>query len=452
MRDEEKKGSYKVRETVLKILVKAEKNNSYVNLVVNAYLPGLASPRDRAVAAAIAYGTVQRLNTLDWALSCYLKKPLQGLTPWIRNLLRSAAYQLLYMQNMPSALAVDVAVRLSYRYGHRGVASLVNAVLRKVSAGIDALPWPDQENAPASFISLYHSHPSWLVERWIGRMGKEEAARLCEANNHSLPVSLRVNPLKAGVLETKERLEREGVEVERGSLPVSLKVRSRASPGELESFKQGLYTVQGESSMHCAYILSPAPGEEVIDLCSAPGGKATHLAELMKDRGVVYAGDINASRAGLVEKSSSRLGINIIRTRVWDGREVSRYVSSSDAVLCDAPCTGLGVIPLKPDLKWYKQEEDLVNLPALQGELLQAAGGVVKPGGKLLYAVCSLEPEETTGVVENFLKNNPGFSPLEAPSLPFYLRGDTSQPGTVIFYPHLHRKEGFFMALFRRDI
>lgn len=456
MKKEGNTSSFRIRETALKALVKVEKDSSYLNLVLPSYLKSLP-PVHRGTAAAISYGTVQRLNTLDWALSCYLKKPLKGMTPWIRNLLRSAAYQLLYMDNVPSPLVVDMSVNLAYRYGHKGVASLVNAVLRKLSPGEEVLPFPERNSNPVEYISLYHSHPQWLVNRWVERMGIDKTEEMCRANNQVPPVSLRVNTLKTSREEVKKQLVSEGVKVEsEGNLPVSLKVRPNAPIGELTGFRQGLYTVQGESSMHCGFLLHPSPGEEVVDLCSAPGGKATHLAEIMNNTGVVYAGDVNYSRLGLVEKAANRLGLDIIQTRLWDGREVHQHVKPVDAVLCDAPCTGLGVISLKPDLKWHKSEEDLHSLPGLQGELLASSAGVVKPGGRLLYAVCSLEPEETFHVVEKFLRENPDFYPVDLTKNESNsiwgdnLRADTAVPGTAVFYPYLHGMEGFFAALFYR--
>jgi len=444
------RSSYRVREAALKVLVRVEKDRSFVNLALPAYLKHL-DIQDRPLATRIAYGTVQRLNTLDWALEQFLKKELLKFTPWIRNLLRSGAYQLWYLDQVPAPLVVDVSVRLAYRYGHRGVASLINAVLRKCSREKGSLPWPEYYHDTVSYISLVHSHPRWLVQRWVDRMGIQEAEAMCKANNRIPSVSLRVNKLAGEKKYVKEFLEREGLQVEdASSLPVALRAQSDKPLADLTSFKRGLFTVQGEASMHCGYLLSPPSGSRAVDVCSAPGGKATHLAELMLNTGKVEAGEINSRRLRLVEKNAQRLGLNNIQTSLWDGREVYRHVKTADRVLCDVPCSGLGVISFKPDLKWFKSEADLASLNGLQADLLAASSRIVKPGGKLLYAVCSLEPEETQEIVTDFLKKHPYFVPSEIPDFPF--EGEQLSTGVLAFYPHRHLREGFYMALLERKI
>ncbi len=441
---------FSVRETVLKVLVKVGEDHSYVNLLLPSYLQGLYPP-ERALATKLAYGTIQRLNTLDWILKLFLKKPIDKLTPWIRNNLRCAVYQLIYLDHIPSSLVVDIAVRLAYRYGHRGVASLVNGVLRNVSRNQGGLPWPDFNKAPIDYLVLVHSHPRWLVERWVHRLGIKEAEAMCAANNQPKSITVRVNRTVASEVSAREALEEEGVKVEEvPSTPMALRIAPGRSLRELSSFQKGLCTVQGEASIWCGYVLAPSLDEEAVDICSAPGGKATHLGELMSGQGTVYAGDIKESRLGLVKKNAFRLGLNNITTCLWDGKEIHRYIHPVDRVLCDAPCSGLGVVSLKPDLKWGKSENHLLSLARLQKELLQASSNVVKSGGYLLYAVCSLEPEETEEVVKAFLQANPDF--IQA----FPLNESTSPPaaeiapGEFAFYPHLHTQEGFYMALFFR--
>ncbi len=441
------------REASLKTLVKIEESKSYINLLLPSYLKKLPLGQ-RALATIVTYGSVQRLNTLDWILNLFLERPLHTLTPHIRNLLRTAVYQIIYMDNIPAPVVVDESVKLSYRYGHKGVARLVNAVLRKISLNAESLPWPDLEKDPSLHISLVHSFPLWMVKRWINRIGVEETIELCRFNNEVPPVTIRVNRLITDRARLENALFREGVKTE--EVP-GLKEALRVYPepgvflSELTSFREGLFTIQGESSVFAGRLLHPQPGETVIDICSAPGGKATHLAEIMENYGLIKAGDIYSAKLNLVEKSAQRLGIEIIRTHLWDGREIAQHTSPADAVLCDAPCSGLGVINKKPDLKWAKSEEQITRLSELQKQLLRASSRVVKEGGNLLYCVCSNEPEETREVIDSFLKDNRSFK-LSRMSRELQ-KNDWEQDdnkGIWEFYPHIHQREGFFMALLEK--
>jgi len=445
-----KKSSFYILEASLKTLVRWEKDYSYVNLLLLTFLKDLKC-KERSSAIRMIYGTIQRLNSLDWVLEQFLNKRVSKLTPWIRNILRMGVYQLLYQDHVPFPLVVDVSVQLAHQYGHRGVASLVNGVLRNLSRSKENLPWPEYRDDPVKHISIVNSHPYWLVERWVNRLGLESAEAICKSNNLVPPISVRINTLMGNREGIKKILQQEGLHVEESStLPVALTMRPGMPLNELSSFQKGYFTVQGEASMFCSFLLNPSPGSQVVDVCSAPGGKATHLAEMMENTGIVHAGEIHSHRLRLVEKAFRRLGLKNYRLHPWDGREVFRHVHQVDKVICDAPCSGLGVIGLKPDLKWRKTPEQLSALSKLQYELLSASSEVVKPGGKLLYSVCSLEPEETREIVEAFLKKHKQFTPADPPHLPFSMKGVWEDPGVLSLYPHRHANEGFYMALLKR--
>lgn len=440
------------REAALRALFRVEKDGAYLNLVLPP-LAGTLPPRERALAVQLASGTIRRLNTLDWALSLYLNKPLASLTPWIRNLLRLGAYQLFYLDRVPAHAAVDEAVRLARRFGHRGVAGLVNAVLRKVAAAGGSLPWPSKKARPQAYLSLYYSFPEWLVERWVKRFGPAEAEALCQAANEPPPVSLRPNRLRIAPEPLQEILAREGVTAAFSPrLPGMLRTRPHRSPAGLASFQAGLFTVQGESSSLAAPLLGPRPGERVLDFCSAPGGKATHLAELMEDSGRVTAVDIHRSRLALVEKAARRLGLSCIETVAADGRQIHRCgLPAPDRILVDAPCSGLGVIGRLPELKWRRRAEELPGMRRLQLSLLEAAAALLRPGGKLLYSVCSNEPEETAAVARSFTARNPAFSlQPEYAALPENLAGAVTRAGPIELFPHRHGLDGFFFALWQK--
>ncbi len=440
------------RETALKALVRVEKDDAYLNLTLPPLLQELM-PKDRALAVKIATGTVQRRNTLDWSLELYLKRPLSVLTPWIRNLLRLSAYQLLYLDKVPAHAVVDEGVRLARRYGHKGVAGLVNAVLRRLSQSAKDLPWPSKEMDYERFLSLYYSYPDWLVRRWISRYGAEGAEKILSAGNKEPPLSLRPNLLRVTPEALRERLKAEGVETELSPLvPGALYAKPHQAISEIASFQEGLFTIQGESSMLVAPILGPKPEEHILDLCSAPGGKTTHLAELMEDRGVITAVDIYPNRLGLVNSAARRLRLNSIKTLASDGMMIDRAgLPSQDRILVDAPCSGFGVVRRLPELKWRRREEDQLEMQHRQLSLLKAASVLLKPGGYLLYSVCTNEPEETIEVVGSFKESHPNFNLQPAAnSLPPSL-SNTAADKAVELLPHIHGLDGFFIALWRKS-
>ena len=439
------------REAALKALIRVERDRAYLNFALKPLLSELP-PRERALAHQIAGGTVQRLNTLDWVLGLLLKHRLSALTPWIRNILRLSAYQLLYLERIPAYAAVDEAVQLARRYGHRGVAGLVNAVLRRLARRGTDLPWPGKETAPAAYLSLRYSMPIWLAQRRLARYGLDEAEALCRADNENTPISLRPNRLRISPEELAQKLAAEGVTVLPGG-PVHgmLRIKTEQALEQLPSFQEGYFTVQGDSSALVAPNLDPQPGEEILDLCSAPGGKTTHLAELMGDRGRVNAVDIHPQRLQLVERAARRLGLSSIRLILDDGRAINRkQLPPQQRILVDAPCSGLGVIRRLPEIKWRRCEADLPVLQRQQLALLETAAALLAPGGRLLYSVCSNEIEETAAVVEKFSDSHPSFRREDHfVAVPDQLHAATSD-GCLELLPHRHGMDGFYMAIWRR--
>ncbi len=449
------KTAVKAREAALRALVRVEQDGAYLNLALPALLKPLPA-EERALAFRLARGTLQRLNTLDWALDLFCRRPAGTLTPWIRNLLRLGAYQALYMEKIPDYALVDQSVRLARRFGHRGVAGLVNAVLRRLAREADLLPWPDPASSPLDYISLVHSHPRWLVERAVERFGPGGAAEWCRANNDIAATAVRPNRLRTTAAELAAVLTGEGYAVkESPGIPGILQVSGPVTPAAAEAYQKGLFTIQGESSALVAPLTGVRPGDTALDLCSAPGGKATHLAEIIEDRGRVYAVDVRRSRLRLVKKAADRLGLKSIETVLADGREIARSgLPAPAAVLVDAPCSGLGVIRRQPEIKWRRQEKELPGFRELQLELLKGAAPVIAPGGRLLYSVCSTEPEETIQVVEAFNRSASGFElqPLR-PLMPLPFRDSPEQktkPDPVFIFPHLSGLDGFFLAMWHK--
>lgn len=441
------------RSYALKVLKEVEEG-AYANIVLNRLLSSLSlAEEERSLLTELSYGVLQRLNTLDWVLSLFLTSPLEKLTPWIRNILRLGVYQILYLERVPESAAVDESVKLAYQFGHKGVAGLVNAVLRKVSRTRNEIPWPSKIDNPSLYLSLVYSFPLWLIRRWLGQMGFDEAEKLCIANNRVPPLSIRTNTLKTTPKKLKELLEAEGIKVEFCRYaPEGLVVKLTKKLTELKSFQDGLFQVQGEASMLVAPLVKPEPGDCVFDLCSAPGGKTLHMAMLMRNKGTIVAADLYPHRLKLLQKTMERQDIKIVRTEKLDGRTISsdKY-GFFDRVLLDVPCSGLGVVRRKGELKWRRREKDLLSLAKLQSELLRSAFQALKPGGVLVYSACSTEPEETRDVILGFLKNEPSAIPaLLAPLLPEELQSEEKEAGMAYLWPHKHGLDGFFLARLRK--
>ncbi len=442
------------REAALRALVRVEEDGAYLNLVLPSLLQN-ASPAERSLAVQIATGTLQRLNTIDWVINLFSRRNLDTYTPWLRNLLRLSVYQIMYLDRVPHYALVDEAVRLARRFGHRGVAGLANALLRRIAAEATSLPWPDSTVERSEYLSLKHSQPLWLVERLVSRLGLAEAESWCLASNQKPLISIRPNLLRTDVAALTNKLRSEGLEaVVSPVVPAMLRLVEGASPVVAKSFRDGLFTIQGESSALIAPLLAPRHGDLVIDLCSAPGGKTTHLAELIGDSGQVYACDLHQSRLQLVEKAANRLGLKNITTVAVDGRNPgAQNLPLADAILVDAPCSGLGVIRRLPEIKWRRNEEDLLRMQALQIELLTSAARLLKPGGKLLYSVCTTEPEETEAVVAAFSMAHQQFIAEELlSSLPLSLQSDQDSSETIILWPQRHDLDGFFIACWRKMV
>ena len=413
------------------------------------------SPLDRGLATEIVYGVTRRRNTLDWALGLVLSRPLEGLDPWTRNALRLGAYQLLYLDAIPAHAAVNEAVELGKRYGHAGIAKLINGVLRNLARRLPALPYPDPATDPVAHLALRHSHPEWLVRRWLARFGFAETVALLEADNAAPAFTIRANRLRTSREELLAQLGREGVVAEPGRYhPQALNLLEHPAVTEIRAFDQGLFTVQDETSMLATAALDPRPGNTVLDACAGMGGKTTHLAELMGNDGRVIAADIHPHKLEKLREAAVRLGVEIVEARQADARELGGELEGrADAALVDAPCTGLGVLRRRPDARWRKRESMLGEMPELQYEILVSAARCLRPGGVLVYSTCSIEPEENGAVVRRLLSQLPGFSPDPLqPHLPNALGPDLGPGASELqLLPHRHGVDGFYVARLRRD-
>ena len=404
---------------------------------------------DKRFALEITYGTTKHWNTIDWVLGQFVSRPLEKVDPPVRNVLRTGVYQLLYMDRVPASAACDESVKIIKKLSHKGASGFVNGVLRSISRKYDSIqdiPFPDIEQKPADYISLRYSYPRWMVQRWLDNFGLEGTIAICRYGNEPLRLSVRVNTLKTTVEGFTSLLDWRGISWSPGEIcPESVVINDYAKL-EKERDLHPLYLTQGESSMLVSHVLEPAAGQKILDACSAPGSKTTHIAQLMGDEGKITAADIHEHRLNLVKNNCARLGIRSVETLLCDAREISEKTAEKyDCVLVDAPCTGTGVLNRRADARWRRKPEDISSMSFLQKEILERVLPLVKPGGRLVYSTCSLEPEENEEVVDFILRKHPDFSgePFGGcfPSLGF-----SKDAYAVQVAPHTHETDGFFIS------
>ena len=437
------------RELALQILVATESRGAYSDRLLETRLREAdLKPEDAHLVTALVQGALRHRGTLDHHLAYFARENWGGLPAWIRGVLRIGALQLLFMDRIPASAAVDESVKLAKKYGHPGTAGLVNALLRKLARG-ERAPYPDPETHPGEYLAAVHSHPLWLVERWVTRMGREEAERFLEKDNEEPSVSVRPNLALARKEEILARLRGEGFHPEPGPNggPVWI-MGGGFVPSRSKAFRDGLISLQDEAEAAVVPILDPRPGERVLDLCAAPGSKAAQIAEAVGPKGLVVALERHPSRAKALRSNLiERLRLTNVEVVCGDGTAPALR-GVFDRVLVDAPCSGLGVLRRRADARWRKDEASILAMAAQQPQLLEGASALVRSGGVLVYSVCSLEPEETSSVVESFLNAHPEFTPEKVdPYLPSAFR---SGGLSMIASPQRNGTDGVFAARFRK--
>ena len=442
------------RAAALRALERVATDDAFADLVLDAELTARRlEPRDAALATEIVYGTLRWQRHLDWRLAPHSRRPLDSLDTRVRVLLRMAAYQIVFLERVPAFAAVSDAVSLARPRAKPGVAEFVNAVLRSFTRGGGAGGAGHEPALPADpvdALAIRASFPTWLARRWVERYGLDEATRLMHAMNDRPPVTVRVNALRSSREAAACRLAaEEGLQTRPTHYaPEGLVVDHGGAPGAWRAFEDGVLAVQDEASMLIARLLAPEAGEVVADACAAPGTKATHLAELMRNRGVIYALDPHPARLARVTEAAARLGVTIVEPRGGSVEALADDLRNRcDAVLVDAPCTNLGVLRRNPEVKWRRREDDIAGSAARQHDIVKAAAAMVKPGGRLVYATCSLEPEENDAVIQALCQARPDFSRDPPADFPLALDAD----GVLRCRPHIHGTDGFTAVRLRRD-
>lgn len=393
------------RELALRILYQIETETGYSNLVLDEYLDKerqKLSQKDINLISELVYGTITWKLTLDTIVSKYSKIKINKISNWILMILRMGIYQIVFLDKIPKSAAVNESVNLCKKYGFKS-ANFVNAILRKVEKS-------DYEELfciadTIERISKVYSMPQWLVEELSKEYDNQTLEEICKNSNLKPKVTIRVNTLKTTIEELKTKLEERDIPYEESKISGFLHLKKVKNISNLDLFKEGLFTVQDEGAGEISIILDPKEGESILDVCSAPGGKTTHIAQLVKDKGNIMAWDLYAHRLKLVEENTKRLGIKSIQTQEKDATILySEYIEKFDKILLDVPCLGFGVMKRKPDIKWQRKKEDIQEITKVQLQILENCSKYLKVGGELVYSTCSILKSENQDIVNLFLK------------------------------------------------
>lgn len=414
------------REIAMKVIYSVEFENAYSNMALKKALANTElSKQDRALVTTLAYGVLDKKITLDYVIGCFSRLKIKKISKFILIILRMGIYQLMFMDKIPVSAAVNESVRLARRYGHGASAGFVNGVLRNVSKAEIVYPTEKKE-----YLSIKYSFPIWLCEKWINDFGFEFTEKLLDAFSKEPKLNIRPNTLKTSAKELAQSLNKAGVSAEIEEDHIVAEGFDIASD---ELYRNGFYTIQDAAAMQTAKILAPNEGETVIDMCAAPGGKTTHLAEIMNNKGRIYAFDVHEHKIELIRKNAERLGITIIEAKLGDGcKKMTKYIQTADKVLCDVPCSGLGIIRRKPEIKWNREKDS--DLPEIQRKILDNGADYLKIGGEIVYSTCTIEKEENEAVTGGFLADNDNFEKVYEKT----------------FYPHTDNTDGFYICKMKR--
>ena len=421
------------RKTAYQTLLDVESKKAYSNIALNHKI-AVNKPSTPAFVRELVYGVLERKLTLDYYIDQLLTEGIDSLkTPEI-TILRMGIYQLGYMEKVPEYAAVSECVDLAKKYC-KGRAGLINGVLREYQNKKIYLTLPARDEDEIRYLSIKYSYAPWIIELWLKYYSMSFVEQLLEAGNQTPPLTVRANWLKIRKEDLKKAFRERGFEVEDGKLAQNALNVKGSKVLDSELYRYGLFTPQDESSMLVSEKIGVKQGDLVMDVCAAPGGKTTAIAERMNNTGKIVASDIYRRKLDLVDKEARRLGITNIETRSWDATRVdSTMVKKADRVLVDAPCSGLGVVRRKPEIKYRELSEDIMMMPKKQADILSASSSYVKPGGTLVYSTCTINPEENEKIIDQFLKRNRDFEKVER----------------TLLLPNVNGTDGFFICVMKR--
>lgn len=428
-----------VRELVLDILMEVNEREQYSHLVIRDVLNKYQylEKQERAFLTRLAEGTIEHMLEMDFVINSFSKVKVKKMKPLIRNLLRMSVYQLKYMDSIPDAAVCNEAVKLAKKRGFAQLRGFVNGVLRNIARELSHLQYPDEKLEPVRFLEVTYSVPAWIVEQWIENYGYEQAKSICESFLVERPITIRTNLTKITSETLKERLESEGVIVKAiKALDYAFEISGFDYLQSLDSFNEGLFYVQDISSMMVAEIAAPKKESYIIDVCAAPGGKSSHLAEKMDGTGMVEARDLTEYKVSLIEENIIRHGLENMNAVQMDATILDESsVDKADVLICDLPCSGLGVMGKKTDIRYKMTAEKQRDLVQLQRDILSTVHTYVKPGGVMVYSTCTIHKDENEGNVEWFVEKYPEFEVLSKEQM----------------FPGGMYHDGFFIAKLRRN-
>ena len=433
------------RECALSVLVSCRRNGAWADAALKAQLAKTPlSAQDAALCSRIVYGVMQNELLLNWYLSAYCTQKLDHLQPPLADILRIGAYQILFLDKVPDHAAVSESVELCRTNGRSAASGLVNAVLRKVAQNKSNLPPLPEGNIAR--LSIAYSHPQWLVKKLVSLLGVEEAERFLRIDNEAAPMTVQVNPLKTDADALARELAGDGVKaVPHGWVPDCFELSGTGDLTTLTAFYQGRFTVQDAAAKLVTYAAGFEKGQDVLDVCAAPGGKSFAAAFAMENEGHILSCDLHENKLRRIREGAQRLGITCIETAAADGRTFrEEWAGRFDTVLCDVPCSGLGIIRKKPDIR-YKDVHEFKALPDIQRAILENSARYVRPGGVLVYSTCTVLPEENENVTDAFLSSHPEFIYEE-----FSLPNGEAAPGYLTLWPQRNGTDGFYLSRMRR--
>ncbi len=420
------------REAAYRSLVKMKTKSAYSNLEVDSAIKKYSlEGAERSLFSALVYGVTERLITLDYYISAFSTKAVDKLDFEVLTVLRLSAYQIFFLDRVPDHAAVNEGVELAKRRCKRGSEGFVNAVLRKLIQNKNNIKMPTQKR---ELLSVKYSVPEWIIELWLNGYGEEKCLEILEGINKTPRMTLRVNTLVNTRVSLSQKLEEAGIATEPTDTLSGLRLLTNASYDMLKNAADNGFYIQDEASQKAVAMLAPKAGDFIIDTCACPGGKSFGAAITMENEGRLLSIDLHESKLSLIEKGACNLGIEIIETRAHNSREcISEFIGKADRVICDVPCSGLGVIAKKPETR-YKDKNDVQRLPQIQYEILNASANYLKEGGTLLYSTCTLNPAENEDIVNAFLSNKSEFSLKEMRT----------------FFPVAGESDGFFVAVLQK--
>lgn len=433
-----------VRGLAVKILNRVERTDAYLEKLLDHELrQSELSGSDKALLYEIVHGVTRWMGRLDWILNGFYKGQFSKAIPNLKNGLRVALYQIMFLDRIPDHAAVNEAVEFVKKLQGQKPADLTNAILRNIIRSKSAIRYPDPEEDLVGYLSSYYSHPSWMVKRYVERFGKEETEKLLIANNEKPYLTLRVNAIKTNVAEFQSLLNSVNLKYKPGKfLAEFIQLQNLTNITAWEYYSKGYFNIQDESAGLACRLLDVEPGMTVLDLFAAPGGKTAYLGSLLNNTGKIVAIDKYEGRIKLLKANNLRLGLTCVTTVESDALDFE--AEAFDRVLADVPCTGTGTLSKKPDIKWKKDLFDLRKMTEAQLKLLEKAASLVKPGGVLVYSTCSIEPEENFGIVKQFLSKHPEFK-LESAKGKFN-DSIVDENGCIQTLPQKHQMDGAFAA------